>query len=41
VDAMTLAKIDAIIDALRYERYRWMPVRRTYIRKKSGATRFL
>jgi len=24
-DGMTLAKIDAIIDALRFERYRWTP----------------
>jgi retron-type reverse transcriptase len=36
VDAMSLEKIDAIIDALRHERYRWTPVRRTYIPKKSG-----
>ena len=36
VDAMSLEKIDAIIDALRQERYRWTPVRRTYIPKKSG-----
>jgi group II intron reverse transcriptase/maturase len=34
VDQMSLAKIDAIIEALRYERYRWTPVRRTYIEKK-------
>jgi group II intron reverse transcriptase/maturase len=34
VDAMSLAKIDAIIDALRHERYRWTPVRRVYIEKK-------
>ena len=33
VDAMALTKIDAIIDALRYERYRWTPVRRVYIEK--------
>ena len=39
VDGMTLAKIDAIIDALRHERYRWTPVRRTYIPKKSGKLR--
>lgn len=39
VDAMTLAKIDAIIDAVRYERYRWTPVRRTYLRKKNGKRR--
>jgi retron-type reverse transcriptase len=34
VDAMALTKIDAIIDALRHERYRWTPVRRVYIAKK-------
>ncbi len=34
VDAMTLAKIDAIIERLRWETYRWTPVRRTYIEKK-------
>lgn len=35
-DAMSLAKIDAIIEALRYERYRWQPVRRIYIEKKNS-----
>jgi group II intron reverse transcriptase/maturase len=34
VDGMSLAKIDNIINALRQERYRWTPVRRTYIDKK-------
>jgi retron-type reverse transcriptase len=34
VDGMSLAKIAAIIAALRQERYRWMPVRRVYIEKK-------
>ncbi len=38
-DGMTLAKIDAIIEALRFERYRWTPVRRTHIPKKNGKTR--
>ncbi len=33
-DGMTLAKIEAIIDALRHERYHWTPVRRVYIEKK-------
>ena len=33
-DGMTLAKIDAIIEALRSGRYHWTPVRRTYIEKK-------
>src|SRR5919202_473354 len=38
-DGMTLAKIDAIIDALRFERYRWTPVRRTYVPKANGRKR--
>ncbi len=33
VDGMSLAKIEAMIDALRHERYRWTPVRRVYIEK--------
>jgi group II intron reverse transcriptase/maturase len=41
VDGMTLTKIDAIITALREERYRWTPVRRTQIPKKSGKLRAL
>ena len=41
VDGMSLAKIDAIIEALRLERYRWTPVRRTYIPKKNGKLRAL
>jgi retron-type reverse transcriptase len=40
-DGMSLEKIDAIIDALRYERYEWLPARRVYIPKKNGATRIL
>jgi len=38
-DAMSLAKIHHIIDALRHERYRWTPVRRTYVLKKNGKKR--
>jgi group II intron reverse transcriptase/maturase len=38
VDGMSLAKIDATTDAVRHERYRWTPVRRTYIEKK-GSTK--
>jgi hypothetical protein len=34
VDAMSLAKIAMLIDDLRHERYRWTPVRRTYVPKK-------
>jgi group II intron reverse transcriptase/maturase len=41
VDGMTLTKIEAIITALREERYRWTPVRRTQIPKKSGKLRAL
>ncbi len=37
VDGMSLRKIQAIIEALRYERYRWTPVRRTYIDKKNSS----
>jgi retron-type reverse transcriptase len=36
---MSLGKIDTVIDALRHERYRWTPVRRTYIPKKLGKRR--
>lgn len=39
VDGMSLQKIGDIIDALRFERYRWLPTRRTYIPKKSGTMR--
>jgi len=39
VDGMSLSKIQGIIDALRFERYRWTPVRRTYIPKKNGKLR--
>jgi group II intron reverse transcriptase/maturase len=37
VDGMSLRKIQAIIEVLRYERYRWTPVRRTYIDKKNSS----
>jgi len=36
VDGMAMGKIQAIIDALRQERFRWAPVRRTYIEKKNS-----
>ena len=32
-DGMSLEKIDAIIEALRYERYHWLPARRVSIRR--------
>ena len=38
-DGMSLAKIGRIIEALRYERYQWLPARRTYIPKKNGKKR--
>jgi group II intron reverse transcriptase/maturase len=39
VDGMSLGKIGRIIDALRHERYRFTPVKRVYIPKKSGKLR--
>ena len=33
-DDTSLRKIEAIIEAVRYERYRWTPTRRVYIEKK-------
>jgi group II intron reverse transcriptase/maturase len=39
VDAMSLKKIEALIDELRHERFRWTPVRRIYIAKKNGKQR--
>lgn len=38
-DGMSMEKIDTIIEALRYERYQWLPARRTYIPKKDGKMR--
>jgi group II intron reverse transcriptase/maturase len=39
VDGMSLARIFRLIDDLRYERFQWTPVRRTYIPKKDGSKR--
>jgi len=39
VDGMSLAKIESIIDEIKTERFRWTPVRRTYIPKANGKTR--
>ena len=39
VDGMSLGKIGRIIDAMRHERYRFSPVRRTYIPKHNGKRR--
>lgn len=36
VDGMSMAKIEAIIDALRSETYRWTPTRRVYVEKKGS-----
>lgn len=38
-DGMALAKITSLITALRTERYRWSPVKRAYVPKKSGKLR--
>lgn len=38
-DGMSVEKIEAIINALRDERYRWSPVKRVNIPKKNGKTR--
>jgi group II intron reverse transcriptase/maturase len=34
VDGMSMSTIEAIIEALRYERYHWTPARRIYIEKR-------
>lgn len=39
VDGMAMEKISRIVEALRFERYRWTPARRTHIPKKNGKTR--
>lgn len=39
VDGMSLKKIGRIIEALRHDHFRWTPVRRIYIPKKSGKLR--
>jgi retron-type reverse transcriptase len=41
VDGMSRAKIARLIGDLRHERYRWTPVRRTYLAKKNGKLRGL
>lgn len=38
-DGMSMEKIERIIDAMRHERYRFAPVRRTHIPKKDGKRR--
>lgn len=39
VDGMSVDKIDHIIEAIKAERYRWNPVRRTYKKKPNGKQR--
>lgn len=39
VDGMSLAKISSIIEDIKHERFRWTPVRRTYIPKANGKMR--
>jgi hypothetical protein len=41
VDGMSMGKIDRIIDAMRHERYRFLPVRRVLIPKPNGKMRTL
>jgi len=41
VDAMSLARIDKIIEQLKTGNYLWKPVRRTYVKKRSGGQRAL
>src|SRR2546423_4571283 len=40
-DAMAVEKMRKIIEDLRHERYRWTPVRRTFVPKKNGKMRAL
>src|SRR5713101_3074502 len=39
VDGMSLDKIDRVIEAIRYERWKWPPVRRVYMSKPQGGKR--
>ena len=41
LDGMSTQRITNIIERLKSERYRWQPVRRTYIQKKNGKRRAL
>jgi len=41
IDGRSRAKIDALMDDLRHERFRWTPVRRVQIPKKNGKLRIL
>ena len=39
VDGMSLDKMDRVIEAIRYERWKWPPARRTSIEKPKGGKR--
>ena len=39
VDGMSIKKIDRLIEELRHERFRWTPVRRTFILKRDGKSK--
>src|SRR5215831_17673505 len=39
VDGMSLDKLDRVIEAIRFERWQWTPVRRVYIDKPKGGKR--
>ena len=39
VDGMSLEKLDRVIEAIRFERWQWTPVRRVYIDKPKGGKR--
>jgi len=39
VDGMSLEKINSLIEEIKHERFRWTPVRRTYIPKANGKQR--
>jgi retron-type reverse transcriptase len=39
VDAMSLGKIERLIEAVRHERYQWQPAKRVYILKRNGKNR--
>ncbi len=39
VDGMSMRRIEGLIDALRFERHKWTPVKRVYIPKANGGKR--
>jgi retron-type reverse transcriptase len=40
VDGMSMEKIGKIIEDIRYERFRWTPVKRVYVPKRNGCDPF-